>query len=111
MFTIQSNQSIGANATVANVLSGNQFEFIPYDAHIEVLGSIAATGLTYSMYANNELLFSNVIPNIKTGNNPVYPDDLILSFDAAAGTRLVLSITNATGGAIVGTYIVRGSNI
>ena len=111
MFTIQSNQSFSANATVANVLSGNQFEFIPYDAHIEVLGSMSATGLSYSMYANNELLFSNVLPNIKAANNPVYPDDLILAFDAAAGTRLVLSVTNSTGGALTGAYIVRGSNL
>jgi hypothetical protein len=111
MFTIQSNQSVAANATVANQLSGNQFEFLPYDSHIEVMGSIAATGITWSMYANNELLFSNVIPNIKTGNNPVYPDDLILAFDAAAGTRLVLSLANSTGGAVVTAYIVRGSAI
>jgi hypothetical protein len=111
MFTIQKNASIVTVSTTANVLSGEQFEFLPYDAHVEVLGSIAATGMTWSMYANNELLFSGLVPNIKAGNNPVYPDDLLLSFDAAAGTRLVLSMTNASAGTIVNAYIVRGSAI
>lgn len=109
MYTIQKNVSIAANASNANVLSGEQFEFVPYDSHIEIMGSIAATGVTWDAYANNELLTSGAIPNIKTGNNPVYPDDIIMSFDAAAGTRLVLKMTNSTAGAIVSAYIVRGT--
>lgn len=111
MWSIQKNVSVGANATIGNQLSGEQFEFLPYDSHVEVLGSIAATGLSYDLFANNELIMSGTIPNIKTGNNPVYPDDILASFDAAAGTRLVLKIVNSTGGAIVGTYIVRGTGL
>lgn len=106
MPVIQNSVSVAANATNDNVLSGSQFEFLPFDAHLNfgLVGS--ATGLVADVYSGTDTLAEGMA--LSTQNRfPVFPDDFPLEDVAAAGERLKVRIRNTTGGALTAFYAVR----
>lgn len=106
MPVIQSSVSVAANATNDNILSGSQFEFLPYNAALDfgLVGS--ATGLVADVYTGQDAVAESY--SLNTQNRfPVYPDDYPLSDVAAAGERVKVRIRNTTGGALTCFYSVR----
>ena len=100
---IQVTGSVAANATNDNVITGSQFEYLPYNCSLEfgLVGS--ATGLQADAYSGSDVLCESMA--ISTQNRfPVYPDDYTLTDVAAAGERVKVRIKNTTGGAL--TYFV-----
>jgi hypothetical protein len=106
MPTFSNRQSVAANAVVTNVMSGNQYEFLPFDAFVEFGLVAAATGLNATVTTGSDLLQSDT--EVSAANRmPIYPDDFVLNDVAAAGDRLVVSFRNTTGAAIVAFTIVK----
>jgi hypothetical protein len=100
---IQVTGSVAANATNDNVITGSQFEYLPYPATLEfgLVGS--ATGLQVDAYSGQDVLCESM--SISTQNRyPIYPDDYTLTDIAAAGERVKVRVKNTTGGAL--TYFV-----
>jgi hypothetical protein len=100
---IQVTGSVAANSVNDNVITGSQFEYLPYNASLEfgLVGS--ATGLQADAYSGQDILCESM--SISTQNRfPVYPDDYTLTDVAAAGERVKVRIRNTTGGAL--TYFV-----
>jgi len=100
---IQKTASVAANTTVDNVLSGSQFEFLPFAAALDfgLVGS--ATGLQADVYSGSDMLCESL--DVSTQNRfPVFPDDYSLNDVAGAGERLKVRIRNTTAGAL--TYFV-----
>ena len=100
---MQVTGSVAANSVNDNVLSGSQFEYVPYHAALEfgIVGS--ATGLLADAYSGSDLLCEGLA--VSTQNRfPVFPDDYPLTDVAAAGERLKVRVRNTTGGAL--TYFV-----
>lgn len=99
---LQRTDSIAANAFNANVWSGTQFEFAPYDALLEasILGS--ATGLQATLATGADVLAIDqaisVVPAANTYGR--YPDDYVFNDVVAAGERIVEAIRNTTAGAL-----------
>jgi hypothetical protein len=86
---------------VSTPFVGQQFEFIPEHAEIEISLVAAATGVLSTIFIHNELVQQEGQVSIKAANvAPVYPDDYHLKFDAAARDRLLVSLRNTTGAAI-----------
>lgn len=106
MALIQISNSIAANATNENVLAGSQWEFLPFNAHLEFGINQSATGLVVDAYSGTDALVEGMIPLIKT-TAPVYPDDFTLEDVAGAGERIKVRVRNTTGGALTVLTTVR----
>lgn len=107
---IQKSQSVGATTTISNQLAGEFFEFLPYNALIEVGLNMSATGLLIDFFSGTDIVCKDYVPLIKA-TAPIYPDEFVLQDIARMGERLVLSVRNTTGGALTLLYTVRISPI
>lgn len=106
MPVIQSSVSIAANSTNDNVLTGSQFEFLPYDAYLEFGVNGSAAGLVADIYSGQDTIAEGM--GVNTQNRfPVYPDDFPLNDVAAAGERIKLRARNTTAGALTLFFSVR----
>lgn len=99
---LQRTDSVAANAFNANVWSGTQFEFAPYNALLElgVMGS--ATGLQFTFATGADTLaIDQAVTIVRAANQyPIYPDDYVVQDIVAAGERIVEAIRNTTAGAL-----------
>lgn len=104
--TITDRRSVGANTTVGNVLTGSQFEFMPFDGAVEFGLVASAVGLNASVSSGTDILQQD--QEISAANRlPIYPDDFLLTDVAAAGERLVVALRNTTAGAITSFVVVK----
>jgi len=103
---IQSSVSVAANAVNDNVLSGSQWEFLPYDALVEFGLVASATGLILDVYSGQDTVCESMAPSIQN-RFPVFPDDFNLNDVAAGGERLKIRARNTTGGALTLFFGVR----
>ena len=94
-------QSVGANATVVNALTGKIHEFLTRPSKIRVYGAASAVGLNFTFVAGNQTFTQD--QEVSAQNRlPIVPDDLLVEAGGIPGDRLVLSYRNTTGGAITG---------
>lgn len=100
MPVIQGSVSVNASSTTDNVLTGSQYEFLPYDAAIEfgIMGDANAADLRCDVYSGQDVLAENMQP-ASQNRMPIYPDDFPLTDVAAAGERLKLRVRNSNAGA------------
>ncbi len=104
MPVITDRRSVAANASVANVLSGSQYEFLPFDGVVEFGLVASAVGMNATVTSGTDILQQD--QEISAANRlPIYPDDFVLTDVAAAGERLVVGLRNTTGAAIT-TFVV-----
>ena len=105
---IQNRVSIAAGVTNDNLLSGSQFEFLPYDASLEFAVNADANGqeVLCDVYSGQDVLMENA-PLNSQARIPVYPDDYNLTDVAAAGERLKIRARNTGAGAHVVSFAVR----
>lgn len=97
---ITDRRSVGANATVDNVLTGKEYEFLPFDAAVEIGVVAAATGMQMTVVSGTDVLTRNA-PISEANRFPVYPDDFTLSDVAGRSERIIVSLLNTTGAAII----------
>ena len=92
--------SIGANATNKNVLSGETYERIPFDALVYLGLTQSATGLNVSYFIGGVGIAVNIAPSL-ANRQPTYPTDYpIRGQEAGDGKQQILSATNTTAGAL-----------
>ena len=107
------NRSLLTLTSVANLLPGQVYETIPYDAYIEVGLTQSATGLIMGLACDTDVILQDVgetnIP-IKT-TPPVYPDEFMPGFYCTAGSKLYISVRNPTAGTLTLFYEVRSSQV
>lgn len=99
MPVIQGSVSIAANSVNDNVLTGSQFEFLPYNSKVDfgLVGSGA--GLLCDVYTGQDIIAESFAP--PTQNRfPINPDDFTLSDVARGGERIKVRGRNTTGGAL-----------
>lgn len=92
------DQAVADGATIFP-WQGNQYEFLPFDAEIDV-AILADTGDTWlaSVFSGSDVLMqSSQVDNLALAVPLTFPDDYSLSDVAAAGERLGCSLTNNTG--------------
>ena len=107
---IQKTQNVLASATIANVLSGEFFEFLPYNSLVEVGMNQSAIGLVIDFISGKDVVAKDYVP-LNKATHPVYPDEFVLQDIAGAGERLTMSIRNTTAGALDLRYCVRISPV
>jgi len=103
---IQSSVSVAANTVTDNVLTGSQFEYLPFNAFVEFGLVASATGLVLDVYSGQDTLVEQMSPSLQN-RFPVYPDDFTLNDAAAAGERIKVRARNTTAGALTLFFSVR----
>ena len=92
------DQGVADGATIFP-WQGNQYEFLPFDADIDV-ALLADTGDVWlaSVFSGSDVLMqSSQIDELALATPLTFPDSYSLSDVAAAGERLGCSLTNNTG--------------
>lgn len=93
---VQASTTIAAGAVNDNVLSGSQFEFLPYDAALAFGFTADATNggnARIDVYSGQDVLCEGLVPSLQA-RTPVFPDDFNLDDVAAAGERIKIRIRN-----------------
>jgi hypothetical protein len=99
MPVIQSSITVPANSALDNVLSGSQFEYLPWDAAVEFGLSGGAPGVLADVYSGQDVLAEAMfLP--ATNRVPIRPDDFTLTDVAGGGERLKIRLRNTTGAGI-----------
>lgn len=108
MPTIRRTTVLAANAT-ANPLQGSQYEYLPFNAMVEIsITSILVGSVQASVFSGSDVLLQNeVVDSIVAANPIVYPDHYDISDVAAAGERLGVTITDVGGAGDTVRTIVR----
>jgi len=95
---IQISSVIALSTTTANVLVGNQFEFLDSDSLVDFGFAQSATGLEITIFAGDRTFGRSLIPIIKA-TSPVFPDDfMLLDVPVLLGERLIIEARNTTAG-------------
>ncbi len=90
--------NLAASTKTANLLAGDVNEFVPYDALVTVYGTMIATGIAISVFADSDLLVDDKqIVAIKTSVLLDTNSDVIDQFEVEAGTRLALYLRETAG--------------
>lgn len=103
MPTMQGSISVAANAVSANVLAGEQFEFIPQNAQLTLSVAGAATGLRTTLLVGGVTLINDQAINLQN-RFPIIPDDVMSQETVPGGARLLLTFRNTTGAALVAFF-------
>lgn len=107
MPVLRRETSIPANSTVDNVLSGSIYEFMEFNASLNMGLTADATGLVASINSGSDTLQEESPVDIKANLFPVIPDDMYLQDIAAKGERIVCRVRNTTGGAIICRFLMQ----
>lgn len=99
MPSIIKETSVGAGVT-ASLFQGSAFEYPERNAAVSLGVTAAATGTFVTVQAGGEVILEESAPTVAT-RMPIIPDDFNLNFAIAQGRRLVLSVRNPTGGAVI----------
>lgn len=93
--------ALGASST-ATPLSGNQYEYLPFDASVEIAITADANGVLATVYSGSDLLLQEGPVMLGTINVAgKYPDDFFLQDVAAAGDRLSVLLRDTSAAARV----------
>lgn len=92
-------QSVAANATVANAVSGKLHEFLAGPAVIRLYGTASAVGLNMTLQVAGVTVLNDQEVNAQN-RMPIVPDDFVVETVGPGGARIVLSYRNTTGAAI-----------
>jgi hypothetical protein len=108
MPSISKRIALAAGAQNDNALSGSPFEFLPFDAVVEV-GLAADVNLVVATVTSGSDILQEEGPVTKKAadTTPVYPDDFALQDVAKAGDRLAIKIKNGNAAAAVIFVTVR----
>jgi len=106
MAVIQKETTVGANATVENVLAGSAFEFLRRNAIVSAGSTAAATGLFVTVQSGGDIVLEESPMAIKT-TFPIIPDEMFYNDVGVQGDRLVFRVRNSTGAPLVARTLVQ----
>lgn len=92
-------QSVAANTTIANCLSGKSAEFVKEASVVTLYALASAVGMRYTMIVGDEIVVEDQEVGVGT-TLPKVPDDVIAQAGGFPGDRIVVKLHNTTGGAV-----------
>lgn len=98
--------SVAANTKSADQVSGT-YQFLPYDADVNIYARCSATGMNIQAFLNGTAVVNDLaIPWTGTAGAISKQDHEVASFPAEAGSRFEFYLRNTTGGALTNDYII-----
>lgn len=96
---VQLNQAnLSASTRTANLLSGNNLEFIPYDANVTLSAVSSASGIKVTCFADQDLIIDDS-EIISIGTTLDMSAHVMDSFDVEAGTRISIFLRETAAAA------------
>src|SRR5262245_59960270 len=92
-------QSVAANATVVNVLTGKLHEFLPRPSAVRLYSCASAVGLNCTFIVGSQSSVQDQEVNAQN-RMPLVPDDFLAEAGGLQGERVLISYRNTTGAAI-----------
>lgn len=106
MSVILRETSIAANSTVDNLVSGSSFELARQRQVVSLGLTGAATGLIANINAGSDVVAERFAVPIQT-RYAVIPDEMYFQELMEVGDRLVVTVQNTTGGAIIARLVAQ----
>lgn len=106
MAVIQKTTTVGAGATVENVLSGSAFEFLRRNAIVSMGVVCDTAGAFITIQSGSDIVLEESQAAVKA-TFPVIPDEMYYNDVGVTGDRLVIRLRNPTAGAVVFRTIVQ----
>ena len=75
---------VAANTTVDNIVAGSIYEFMPWNAQLNIGSQASATGLVVTLNSGSDTILEESPVPIQN-RFPIIPDDMDVSDVAAAG--------------------------
>jgi len=107
---IQKSRVMVASESIANLLSGEFFEFLPYNALVEIGLSVSAAQVLVDIITGSDVIAKDARPVVKS-TAPIYPDDFTFFDVAAAGERIVIAVRETAAATPTLLYTVRISPV
>jgi len=98
--TLSDRQSVSANATVANAMSGKSQEFLSAPSLLRFFASAAAVGMFMTFLIGDRVILEDQEVNA-ANRMPLDPDDFLADAAGMPGERIVVKYRNSTAAAIV----------
>lgn len=99
MATLTDRQSIAANVSVANVMSGKAQEFVQEPSLVRLFNTASAVGMFCTLIVGDEVVVEDQEINAQN-RMPLVPDDFFAEAGGLQGDRIVVKYRNSTAGAI-----------
>jgi len=102
--TIRKYIPVMAAGAVVNILAGDQYEYLPFNARVQfaiIHNATATITLDCAVFSGSDILQQSGPPTVKT-TGAVNPDDFLLDDDAGAGERLNVQLRNIGTAATTG---------
>lgn len=96
---LQDSLSVAANATSANVLSGQNGEFVQNPGAMALYATGSAIGLRVTMSVGGQLVIDDQAIGLQN-RFPLVPDDFIGGAEGMQGDRIIVRFRNSTAGAL-----------
>lgn len=96
MRTTFNSANISANTTTSNLLAGNINEFVTTRSRVTFYLKASASGLKMKILASSDVAVDQA-EVVAIGTSLAIPDDLFVTFNVAAGTRLAITATETAG--------------
>lgn len=103
---IQKSKTFTASENAANLLSGEFFEFLPYNAFVEFGFSVSAAQVVVDVITGQDVICKELRPVVKA-TAPLYPDDFTVNDMVAAGERLVIAARETAAATPTMLYTVK----
>jgi len=99
MEVMTDRQSVAANGTVPNAVTGKIHEFLQAPSRVRVYATASAVGLNVTVLVGSRSFMQD--QEVSAQNRlPIVPDDWVVDGGGVAGQRVVIQYRNTTGGAI-----------
>src|SRR6516225_7738421 len=91
--------ALAANALGVNPISGWQYEYLPWPAHVILMQRATAVGVNQTVYSGSETIQERSVVQAggTAGTTPSELNTPATSWIAAAGDRLKVLLDNTTG--------------
>lgn len=97
---LSDRQSVAANTTIANALTGKTQEFLTAPAILQFAVNAAAVGLNTTILVGDTVVVEDQETSA-INRMGIFPDDFVYQSAGLANDRLVVKLHNTTGAAIV----------
>lgn len=100
MPTLRFVNTLAAAETVANLLAGSKFEYLPVPAAISVFSCAAVDGVDMECSTGNVVETDSLeLPRRAANTGPLTNEDRVAAFVGSPGDRLQVKLFNRAGGA------------
>ena len=97
---METENSVAANATNSNVLTGELYERAPFDGQLMYFSTGSAAGLREQLFVAGQAITGRKFVNTQN-RMPVVPDDMQMQgVNVQRGDQIVLRVDNTTAGAL-----------